>query len=321
MSPSSLDIRLLQVFDEIYKTRSVSRAADQLGLGQPQVSIALGKLRQHFGDPLFVRIAGSMAPTPLGEELVQPIRKAIDALNIALGHRSVFDPATAQRSFRIAMTDISQFVLLPRLWAKLRSLAPGVHIEVFNLTADTAHMLEAGDVDLALGFMPQLDAGFYQQSLFRQHYVCLASAEHPRLRGRLSLAQFEAEDHAVVTTSGTGHLFIDREVLRQKIMRKVALRIPNFIGVSFVIEQTDLLVIVPSRFGEMLAERGRVRCYPVPFDLPAYAVKQHWHGRFHHEPGNRWLRGVIRDLHGERSGGEEVMPAAEGSGAWGAADD
>jgi len=321
MNPNSLDIRLLQVFDEIYKTRSVSRAADQLGLGQPQVSIALGKLRQHFGDPLFVRIAGSMEPTPLGEELVQPIRKAIDALNVALGHRSVFDPATAQRSFRIAMTDISQFVLLPRLWAHVRSLAPGVRIEVFNLTADTAQMLEAGDVDLALGFMPQLDAGFYQQSLFRQHYVCLASAEHPRLRDGLSLAQFEAEDHAVVTTSGTGHLYIDREVLRQKIMRKVALRIPNFIGVSFVIEQTDLLVIVPSRFGEMLAERGRVRCYPVPFALPRYAVKQHWHGRFHHEPGNRWLRSVIRELHGERSGDEELMPAADDGGNRGEADD
>ena len=111
----NLDTRLLQVFDEIYKTRSVSRAADQLGLGQPVVSVALGKLRQHFGDPLFVRTASGMDPTPLGEELVRPIRHAIDALQAALGYRSAFDPATVQRTFRIAMTDISQIVLLPRL--------------------------------------------------------------------------------------------------------------------------------------------------------------------------------------------------------------
>jgi len=299
MTPTTLDIRLLQVFDEIYKTRSVSRAADQLGLGQPQVSIALGKLRQHFDDPLFVRVGGGMAPTPLGAELVQPIRSALDALNRALGHRSVFDPATAQRSFRIAMTDISQLVLLPGLWARLHRAAPGVHIEVLNLSSETAGMLEAGDVDLALGFMPQLDAGFYQQSLFRQHYVCLASAAHPRIHGSLSLAQFEAEEHAVVTTSGTGHLFVDRELQRQGIVRKVALRIPNFLGVAFVIEETDLLVTIPTRLGELLAGRGRFQIHPVPFSLPDYAVKQHWHARFHHDPGNRWLRGVIRELLGE----------------------
>ncbi len=299
MNPNTLDFRLLQVFDEIYKTRSVSRAADQLGLGQPQVSIALGKLRQHFDDPLFVRIAGNMEPTPLGEELVQPIRKAIEALNLALGHRSVFDPASAERSFRIAMTDISQLVLLPGLWARLRKLAPGVHIDVAELSADTARLLEAGDVDLALGFMPQLDAGFYQQALFRQHYVCLASTGHPRVQGSLSLAQFEAEDHAVVTTSGTGHLFVDRELARQNITRKVALRVPNFLGAAFVVENTDLLVTVPTRLGEMLEGRGRFHAYPVPFPLPDYAVKQHWHERYHHDPANRWLRGLIHELLGD----------------------
>lgn len=295
----NLEIRLLQVFDEIYKTRSVSRAADSLGLGQPAVSIALGKLRQHFGDPLFVRTSTGMDPTPLGEELVQPVRRAIDALQAALGYRSVFDPATVERSFRIAMTDISQLVLLPGLWARLRKVAPGVHIDVANLSADTARLLEAGEVDLALGFMPQLDAGFYQQALFRQHYVCLASAEHPRVQGSLSLAQFEAEEHAVVTTSGTGHLFVDRELARQNITRKVALRVPNFLGVAFVVERTDLLVTIPTRLGEMLEGRGRFRAYAVPFPLPDYAVKQHWHERYHHDPANRWLRGLIRELLGE----------------------
>ncbi|HXH02292.1 MAG TPA: LysR family transcriptional regulator [Candidatus Competibacteraceae bacterium] len=307
----TLEIRLLQVFDEIYKTRSVSRAADNLGLGQPAVSIALGKLRQHFNDPLFVRTSSGMDPTPLGEELVQPVRNAIDALQVAFGYRSVFDPATVERTFSIAMTDISQLVLLPRLWARLREVAPGVRIDVATLSGDTARMLEAGEVDLALGFMPQLEAGFYQQALFRQHYVCLASVDHPRVQGSLSLAQYEAEEHAVVTTSGTGHLFVDRELARQNITRKVALRLPNFLGVAFVVEHTDLLVTIPARLGEMLAGRGRFRTYPVPFPLPDYAVKQHWHERYHHDPGNRWLRGVIRDLLGE-GGSVPEQPGARG---------
>lgn len=292
----SLEIRLLGVFDEIYKTRSVTRAADNLGLGQPAVSIALGKLREHFGDPLFVRTSTGMEPTPLGEELVQPIRSAIDALASAFGHRTAFDPRSAQRVFRICMTDISQLVLLPRLWAALRASAPGVRIEIAHLSADTAKMLESGEADLALGFMPQLEAGFYQQALFRQRYVCMASASHPRIGGRLSRAQFEAEEHAVVTSSGTGHLILDREIARQNINRRVALQVPNFLGVAFVVEHTDLLVTIPSRLGEVLAGRGHFRTFPVPFELPDYAVKQHWHERYHHDPGNRWLRRLISEL-------------------------
>lgn len=295
----NLDTRLLQVFDEIYKTRSVSRAADQLGLGQPIVSIALGKLRRHFGDPLFVRTSTGMEPTPLGEELVRPIRDAIDALQVALGHRTTFDPGTARRTFHIAMTDISQIVLLPSLWARLHQVAPDVSVEVANLSPDTARMLEGGEMDLALGFMPQLDAGFYQQTLFAQHYVCLARMEHPRIQGGLSLEQFQAEEHAAVISSGTGHGYLDRELARQDIARKVVLRVPNFLGIAFVVEHTDLVVTIPTRLGELMSRHGRFHIYPTPFSIPGYQVKQFWHERFHHDPGNRWLRSLIRELLGD----------------------
>ncbi|MDN0083766.1 LysR family transcriptional regulator [Crenobacter sp. SG2305] len=290
------DIRLLQVFDEIYKTRSVTRAAENLGVGQPTVSIALARLREHFDDALFVRIANNMEPTPLAKELEHPVRTALDALDQVFGHQTGFDPATSDRTFCISMTDISQLVLLPKLWAYLRQASPGVHIEIVPLSTDTARMLESGEADLALGFIPQLEAGFYQQVLFHQRYVCVAGADHPRIRDELTLAQFQAEEHAVVTTSGTGHLILDREISRQSITRRVALRVPNFLGIAFVVEQTDMLVTIPERLAQVLEGRGRFRVFPVPFELPAYAVKQHWHERYHHDPGNRWLRQVISDL-------------------------
>jgi DNA-binding transcriptional LysR family regulator len=290
------DIRLLQVFDEIYKTRSVTRAAENLEIGQPTVSIALAKLREHFDDPLFVRISNSMEPTPMARELELPVRTALNALSQVFGHRIDFDPATSDRTFCISMTDISQLVLLPKLWAHLRRTSPGVHIDIVPLSADTPRMLESGEADLALGFMPQLEAGFYQQSLFRQRYICLASTDHPRIRDGLTLAQYEAEEHAVVTSSGTGHLLLDREIARQGITRNIALRVPNYLGIAFVIEQTDMLVTIPQRLGEILEGRGKFRVFPVPFEMPDYAVKQHWHERYHHDPGNRWLRQVISDL-------------------------
>lgn len=293
-----VDLRLLAVFDEIYKTRSVSRAADALGLGQPAVSIALGKLRQHFGDPLFVRTSSGMDPTPLGEELVRPVRAALDAVDQVLGHRSVFDPATAARTFRICMTDISQLVLLPKLWSRLRETAKGICIEVVSLAdaLTTAQLLESGAADLAIGFIPQLEAGFYQQVLFRQHYVVLAAADHPRLRGGLSLEQFSGEDHAVFATAGTGHQIIDAELARQGITRRIALTIPSFLGGAFVIERTDLLMVIPRRLAEQLRGRGEFSIFPLPFPVPDYAVRQHWHERYHHDPGNRWLRALVSEL-------------------------
>lgn len=293
------DLRLLTVFDAIYKTHSVSRAAETLDLGQPAVSIALGKLREHYSDPLFVRTSAGMDPTPLAEELVRPIRAALNALDEALGHRSVFDPAASDRSFRICMTDITHLVLLPRLWHRLRATAPGIRIEISPLSADTGQMLEAGDADLAVGFIPDLEAGFYQQSLFRQQYVCLASADHPRIHSGLSLEQFEAEDHAVFSTSGSGHQVIDQEITRQGIRRRIVLNIPNFLGAAFVVEHTDLLMTIPRRLGELLRGRGEFSIFETPFTLPAFTIKQHWHARFQHDPGNRWLRGLIAELMSE----------------------
>lgn len=292
---NSIDIRLLSVFDEIYKSRSVTAAAQALELGQPAVSVALSKLRHHFGDPLFVRTSSGMTPTPFGEGLARPVREVLDALDLVIGHRNDFDPMTSDRTFRICMTDISQLVLLPKLWEKLRATAPGIRIEIIPLSNDTPRMLET-EADLAMGLMPQLEAGFYQQLLFMQNFVCIVGTDHPRITDHLSLQQFEAEDHAVISSSGLAPSLIEREIARQGIKRRIAMQIPNFLGAAFVVEHTDLVVTIPKRLGDVLQGRGSFRIFPVPFPLPEYAVKQHWHERYHHDQGNRWLRRVISEL-------------------------
>lgn len=292
----SIDTRLLAVFNEIYKSRSVTAAAEALDMGQPAVSVALSKLRHQFGDPLFVRTSNGMEPTPFSEGLVRPVRDVLESLEQVLGHRNEFDPATSERTFRICMTDISQLVLLPRLWETLRVAAPGLRIEIMPLSGDTARLLESGEADLALGFVPQLEAGFYQQTLFVQSFVCMVGRDHPRISEGLSLAQFEAEDHVVISASGSAPAIIEREIGRQGIKRRIALKIPSFLGAAFVIEHTDLLLIIPRRLSDVLQGRGTFRIFPVPFPLPDYEVKQHWHERFHHDEGNRWLRRVISRL-------------------------
>lgn len=294
---AKLDVEWLMVFDEVFKTSSVSRAADQLGMTQAAASTALNKLRLHFGDPLFSRTARGMLPTPRAEAIWISVREVLVHLARASTNGSGFEPAQARRTFRISMTDISKIALLPRLANHLRQVAPHVQIEAEKISTDIVRRLQDGDVDLAVGFMPQLEAGFYQQLLFEQNYVCLVAQSHPRLGStRLTKAAFAREGHVLITASGTGHAMVDKALARAGIDRKVVLRVSSFLGVAQIVAETELIATVPLRYGELTAMREQIRILPVPHALPGFSVKQHWHERFHTDPVNTWLRRTVAEL-------------------------
>lgn len=304
---AGLDLDWISVFDEVYQSGSVSKAAERLGLAQSAASTALNKLRRHFDDRLFTRTAQGMLPTPRAQELYPALREVLAQLEIARGSRAGFDAATAQRNFRICLTDISEVVLLPALLGHLRQAAPGVRIETEIVSTASARRLEDGEVDLAVGFMPQLDAGFYQQTLFKQNFVCLVARNHPRVTGsRMTVKRFSAEAHAVVSSSGTGHAIVDKTIARQGIDRRVVAQLSSFLGVARIVARTELLAIVPRVLGDVLATQEPVKLVEPPFALPSYAVKQHWHERFHADAGNMWLRRTLAQLFG----GREAHPDA-----------
>ncbi|MDM0106160.1 LysR family transcriptional regulator [Variovorax sp. J22R24] len=298
---SKLDLEWLAVFDEVYKTASVSKAADRLGMAQAAASTMLNKLRAHFDDRLFARTALGMQPTPYAQRLVVHVREVLSQLDQARGSRGGFDPGEARRNFRVCMTDISEVVLLPGLLDHLRRVAPGVHIETEIISTESGRRLEDGEVDLAVGFMPQLDAGFYQQTLFMQNFVCLAARNHPRIGARLTRKRFEAEAHAVISSSGTGHAIVDKTITRLGIECNVVARLSSFLSVARIVAQTELIVIVPRILGEVLETQEPVRLLDPPFTLPPYAVKQHWHERFHADAGNAWLRRTVAQLFGPKT--------------------
>jgi DNA-binding transcriptional LysR family regulator len=294
---AKLDIDWLNVFTEVYKTKSVSRAAERLGIAQASASIALSKLRRHFGDRLFARTSQGMEPTPYARQIYPDVQASLETLNrLVEAHGPRFDPATAERQFRISMTDISEVVVLPTLVNRLRRVAPGVLIEAERISSDSPRRLESGEIDLAVGFMPQLEAGFYQQTLFQQDFVCLAARDHPRIRDKAGRRAFMAEGHIVVTTSGTGHAIVDKVLAQQGIERRIVLKVPSFLGVARLVARTELLVIVPRRLGETLARQEDVRMLEPPVALPPFEVKQHWHERFHADAGNAWLRATLAEL-------------------------
>jgi len=295
-----LDLKLLHLFQVLYDTRSVTRTAEQLGQSQPTISIALGRLRERLGDPMFVRTPNGMTPTPRAEALIGPCREILESMRRFVASEPRFDPGSAQRRFRICMTDASHITLLPRLLAHVRAQAPGVRLEAARIDGNTERSLESGEVDLAIGYVPWLGSGIYQQQLYEQDWVCLANAKHPRIRTKLGARQYRDEGHVLIA-AGTGAQLLDQALARERVERRIVLELPGFLGLGPIIQTTDLIATVPRHIGSTLAQSNQLALHVCPFEVTGFAVRQHWHARYHQEAGHRWLRETVSQLFG-RSG-------------------
>lgn len=290
--PNARDLKML---DLIYTTRSVSKAAEFLGQTQPTVSSWLKRIRLQLKDPLFVRTSEGMSPTPRAELVVGKAREILEAMHQIGEGAPRFDASSATRSFRICVPDAAQITLLPSMLQYFRQHAPSVRLDALPVDKQTARLLESGEADLAFGgFVPGLEAGFYQQTLFAQDFVCLVSAEHPRIRGELTLDDFLHEAHIAVGY-GSANAVIERELKRQKLERRVMASLPGVLGVATIVASTDMITTLPGQIAATLARNGSVRLVACPVPLPAIVVKQYWHARFHRDPGSQWLRATCAE--------------------------
>ncbi len=179
MELSDIDLNQLVLFHQLMVERRVSKVADNLNLTQPAVSNSLAKLRRLFGDELFLRTSSGMVPTPFAEQLAEPVGYALAMIHSGINQQNDFDPAKLNRPVTIGMTDIGEIVFLPALVERLTREAPGATLNtVRNTAVNLRDDMESGKVDLAIGLLPQLKAGFFQRRLFRQHYVCLFRQGH-----------------------------------------------------------------------------------------------------------------------------------------------
>ena len=300
MELSDIDLNQLVLFQQLMVERRVSKVADKMGLTQPAVSNTLAKLRRQFGDDLFVRTPAGMMPTPFAEQLAEPIGYALGMIHSGLNQHARFDPASVKRTVTIGMTDTGEIVFLPALVERLRQEAPGVTLHTVRTTATTLREdMEAGKVDLAMGPLPQLKAGFFQRRLFRQRYVCLFRKGHPLERKRMALSDFQAAEHLVIASDGTGHGKVDELLRRAGIERNVRLTIPHFVSVGPLLRRTDMVATVTERLAKSLAEPFGLVHRPHPVDLPEVAINVFWHAKVHRSPAHLWLRGVVMDLFGE----------------------
>jgi DNA-binding transcriptional LysR family regulator len=301
---TDIDLNQLVLFQQLMAERRVSKVADNLGLTQPAVSNTLAKLRRQFGDDLFVRTPKGMMPTPFAEQLAEPIGYALGMIHSGLNQLSHFDPASVKRSVTIGMTDIGEIIFLPALIERLRRAAPGVQVITVRTTATNLREdMETGKVDLAIGPLPQLKAGFFQRRLFRQRYVCLFRKGHAlgqrADRKRLSLTDFKAAEHLVIVSAGTGHGKVDELIRRAGVERNVRLTIPHYVSVGHLLQRSDMLATVTERLAQSLVEPFGLTFRPHPMELPEIAINVFWHAKVHRSPAHQWLRGVVFELFGE----------------------
>lgn len=300
MELQDVDLNLLVVFEHLLRLRTVSGTARQLGVTQPAVSNALARLRRIFDDELFVRSTNGMLPTPLAQELAEPVAYALEALQAALNRKVSFDPQRSDRAFRLAMTDIGEVHFIPKLMSVLRERAPGVSVAtVRNTAVDLAEEMSHGKIDLAVGHLPELTAEFFQRRLFRQRYVCMFRPGHAIDKRTVRLRDFEQADHVVVTAAGTGHARVDELLAKQGVQRNIRLKVPHFVALADIVASTDLIATVTEKFAQRSTQYFGLKYARHPVDLPEIQINLFWHARYHRDPANQWLRSLVFELFSE----------------------
>ena len=290
------DLNLLPVVVAIAEEKSVSRAAQSLGMSQPAVSSALHRLRLLFNDELFVRTASGMQPTPRALMLIEPAREILARVAEDVLQSEVFNTAKPIH-VTVALSDSGEMVVLPTLLRRIQEEAPNATLSSVTLPAsELEQALESGRIDLAVGYFPDiLSNNFFQQRLFSHGFTCLVRAQH-KIRGKeLSMQQFLDLGHAVVKAEGRSQEVFERFLQSRNVQRRVVLSTPHFMSIPFIVATTDLVATVPLAVGTSFASFANIRLIKPPFDIPSFDLRQNWHRKFNHDPKNIWLRNLIAD--------------------------
>ncbi len=295
MNLTKVDLNLFIVFDAIYTEANLTRAGQIVGITQPAVSNALSRLRETFNDPLFVRTAQGMVPTPMAQNIIEPVRNALTLLRISVQESRIFNPLEASKNYRISMTDLTEAVILPALFQRLRRLAPAVSIESFSSKRrETTKELAAGRLDFAVDAPLNTDPQVRHVKLMEDRYVCAVRKGHPWARKPvITLDDYLAVAHIHISSrrSGLGH--VDLALGKMGIQRKIALRSQHYLMASQVLQQTDMVMTVPERF----ARRSDLHFVDLPIQgMQTVETHLYWHESTDQDPANRWMREQLIEL-------------------------
>lgn len=296
MDEPRIDLNLAAVFAALLQERHVGRAAERLGLSQPAVSHALGRLRAQTGDILFERHARGVRPTPRAEELAARLLPALATLRASLAPPPRFEPAQAHRTITIGASDYADLTVLPAAMARLRAEAPGIALRLRAMRrTEAADVLRRREVELAIGPLDALPEGAQAVPLFDERFVLIARTGHPALQTPMTPEAFAALPHLLVSPEGEGAGPVDRALRLRGLARQVALRVPHFLSAPFIVGGSDLVAVLPARIAQHLGAAAGIACHPIPLELAPWAVGIALPESAGADPCVSWLAGLIRE--------------------------
>ena len=297
MTSPNLSLQAMKIFMAVFDQRSVVAAARALNMSQSGLSTTLAKLRRDLGDPLFVSTAGGMQPTTRAKEVAGAMREAIQCIEQRILNKGSFDPATAEREFRIALSDTAEAMYMPRALNALTRIAPHVRLRSVSMPqAQLQRALSEGQVDLAIGYFPDLQASEFVRRKIGQHgFVCICSSANREVMRDFNLKKYTEARHVVVEAPTRSQGLLEGYVLKRGIHRNVALTTPHFMSLPEIIAGTDLLATVPDAIADAFADLKRLARLELPFRSPVFEAHLHWSKSVHNDPANKWLRGVLVD--------------------------
>ena len=290
MNLSGVDLNLFVVFDTIYAERSLTRASELLHITQPAVSNALSRLRVAFDDPLFVRVGRSMVPSPLAQNLIGPVRQSLRQLRATIDGGRRFDSASSEKVFSLCLRDSADTRLMPVLLRNLAVEAPGVRVHCTALDRrEIAGELASGQLDLAIDIPEIARTELNSVRLLADRYVCVMRRDHPLAAGDLTLTDFLAAKHILVSGRRSGRGYVEIAVGRLGHQITTTLRLAHFQAAFHVVAETDMLLSAP----RSLASKYDVAAKELPFPAPPLETFLYWHRNADEDPANVWMRGQL----------------------------
>ncbi len=292
------ELNLLVIFDVIMTEKSITRTAQRLSMTQPAVSNAVARMRISWGDELFVKDGRNIKPTAHAKNLWQQIKEPLYSLHKAIAPDQ-FDPATVERTFCIAASDITVDNMWPQLWQLFERQAPGINLYTVPYIIENAQqMLDDAKVDLVISATTPYSPNIRSRFLFDSGYVCTMRVGHPLASGPIDLEAFSQANHVFVSLSGDNEFgtqwgMTDQVLQQQGLSRRIAMTVNNFASAANIVMQTDLVCVMPAGAIHQYVADGKLAVVACPVELPKTAITMLWHKRQDQDEGLEWLRGHI----------------------------
>jgi DNA-binding transcriptional LysR family regulator len=298
MELRDLDLNLLLVLDALFEEGTLTRTAQRLRLSQPTVSASLAKLRGILGDELFVRANGRMQPTARALALRGAVASVLKTVRLEILSQAAFDPDSETGAFTVSLSDIGELEFLPRLLSRIARDAPQAALKsVVATPAELSTAMDLGEIDLAIGYFPDLTTSvFKQQFLFQHSSACVVRCDHPTIGPVMTLDDYLSAKHVVIAQKGRIQDVVEVGLAAKGLHRRTGLQIPHFVSIPFIVAGSDLVATIPRPLAIQFAGICDLRVLDPPFPIPTIEIKQLWHRRFDGHPRLKWLRNVVAEM-------------------------